>query len=68
MKKKVIFVLSVYLLPFILIWLGFICTAFSFNPREVFQSSAFWGISVMYWLIAFCLFPLIVETVNEIYK
>ena len=66
MKKKLAIISCIYLLPFILIWIGWIVTAFSFNPREIFQGNVFWGISIMYWLIAFCLFPLIIETVNEI--
>jgi hypothetical protein len=46
--------------------MGFILTAFSFNPQEVFHSSSFWGLSIIYWFLWICLSPLIMETINEI--
>jgi hypothetical protein len=54
-----------FLLPFILIWTAFICTAFSFNPHNVFLSGEFWGFSAMYWLIWICVAP---AMINEIYQ
>ncbi len=67
MKKKIVIVLCVYLLPFILIWIGWIVTAFAFNPREIFQNSTtFWGVSTFYWVIMAMLSPLVIDTVNEI--
>ena len=65
MKKFIIF-LSTACIPFLLVWGSFILTGFSFNPREIFQSGGFWGISCMYWLLWVCMSPLIMEAINEI--
>ena len=64
MKKFIIFC-STACVPFILVWLGFLLTAFSYNPIEIFQSGTFWGISVLYWLLWVCMSPLIMEIINE---
>lgn len=52
-------------LPFLLVWAAFILTGFSFNPREMFQSGPFWGVSVIYWMLWVCLLGLIVEMVDQ---
>lgn len=67
MKKFLIFC-STALIPFFLVWIGFILTAFSYSPREIFQGGAFWGLSCMYWLLWLCLSPLILEAINEIHS
>lgn len=63
--KKLYILVATAVLPFILVWAAFILTAFNFNPREVFNSGNFWGLSVMYWLLWTCLSPIIVEMVDE---
>jgi hypothetical protein len=65
MKSFIIFC-STACIPFFLVWTAFILTGLSFNPREVFQSGAFWGISGIYWLLWVCISPLILEIINEI--
>jgi hypothetical protein len=65
MKRKLFILVIIYLLPFILVWVGFVMTAFSFNPREVFTQGSFWGPSVIYWFLSVCVSPVIVEAINE---
>lgn len=48
----------VFILPFILVWMTYFLTAFSFSAREVFQTSMFWGLSVMYWMAMLMIAPL----------
>lgn len=67
MKKFLIFC-STALIPFFLVWIGFILTAFSYSPREIFQGGAFWGLSCLYWLLWAFMSPLIVEIINEVNK
>lgn len=64
MKKFIIFC-STAAIPFIIVWIGFILTAFSYNPIEVFQNGSFWGFSVVYWFLWLCLSPMIIEIINE---
>lgn len=66
-KKPLIFI-STALIPFIIVWISFICTAFAFNPREVFQGTTFWALSVFYWLVWIMMSPLIAEGINEVFK
>lgn len=49
--KKITYYTVIVLLPFLIVWIAFIMTAFSFNPRDVFQREAFWGVSVIYWAL-----------------
>lgn len=49
--KKITYYTVIVLLPFLIVWIAFIMTAFSFNPRDVFQKEAFWGLSVLYWAL-----------------
>lgn len=65
MKRKLLILSIIYLLPFILVWVAFFMTAFSFNPRDIFTQGSFWGISTMYWLVTFCISPVIIEAINE---
>jgi len=64
MKKLTIF-LSVMAAPFLLVWAGFILTGFSFNPHNVFHAGAFWGLSCMYWFLAICLAPMIIDDIDN---
>jgi hypothetical protein len=48
--KAVSKVLAVLLIPFIGVWVSFLMTGFAFNPKNVFTSDVFWGISVIYWV------------------
>jgi hypothetical protein len=62
--KKVLILIAIWAIPFLLVWMTFILTGFSFSPREVFNSSMFWGLSAMYWLMYVCIAPVIVEEIN----
>ena len=64
--KKLAIVLSFAALPFLLVWAGFILTGFNFEPHNVFNDGAFWGLSCMYWFLYICLIPLIVETIDDL--
>jgi hypothetical protein len=63
--KKLIVIIVLAALPFLLVWAAFILTAFNFNPREVFNDGAFWGLSLMYWFLYVCLLGLIVDIIDE---
>ena len=63
--KKLQVLCATAALPFLLVWAGFILTGFNFNPSDVFNSGAFWGLSGIYWFLWLCLMPLIVEMVDE---
>lgn len=63
--KKFIVLLATAALPFLLVWMAFILTGFSFNPREIFQAGSFWGISAMYWVLWVCLLGMIVELIDQ---
>jgi hypothetical protein len=56
-------VFTTALLPFLLVWIAFLMTGFSFTPREVFQSSAFWCISFLYWTLWVCMIGFIADAV-----
>ena len=60
MTKRHLFYLSA-VLPFFLVWAAWILTAFSFDPRETFQSAAFWGLTVCYYVIYLCMAPVMYE-------
>ena len=60
MKKKLSIALLSGLAPFLFIWIAWVMTAFSFDVHDVFQSSGFWGPSVLYWLVWVCMiFPVL---------
>lgn len=63
--RKIKILAIVFLLPFLLVWVAFIMTAFSFNPKDVFTGTAFWGMSFVYWYVASMLLPTIVSAINE---
>lgn len=63
--RKIKILAIVFLLPFLLVWVAFVMTAFSFNPRDVFTGAAFWGMSVLYWFVTLMISPVIVEAINE---
>ena len=67
MNKKFLSVIVHGALPFLLDWFACLLTAFSFNPREVFQSGSFWGPSMLYWVMWVCTIGLQVEVLNDIY-
>jgi hypothetical protein len=52
--KKVLAFIILAILPFILVWVAYLLTAFSFDAVTVFQSPAFWFMSVIYWFIFIC--------------
>jgi hypothetical protein len=60
---SILFLLGI--LPFILVWLAFVLTGFSFNPIHVFQGGTFWGVSVLYWFLYVCLIGVIAEVIEE---
>lgn len=57
----VVFITAI--IPFLLVWIAFLMTGFSFTPREVFQSSAFWGFSGFYWIFWICMIGFIAQEV-----
>ena len=59
-----VFVLTM-LAPFLTVWMAWIMTALSFDVREVFQSGAFWGISVIYYFLWLCLIGMVIEDLKE---
>ena len=63
--KKLVILCTLAALPFLLVWAAFFLTAFNFNPHNVFNQGAFWGLSVMYWFLFVCLIGLIVELIEE---
>jgi hypothetical protein len=38
-----------FVIPFIIIWMAYLLTGFSFSTKEVFEGSMFWVLSVIYW-------------------
>ena len=60
--KKYLAYGTIVLFPFLVVWVSFIMTAFSFDPRVVFTQEWFIGISVMYYIF-FC--PLFLYAVSE---
>lgn len=67
MKKFIIFC-STAAIPFMLVWIAFILTGFSFNPRDIFQGGGFWIISCVYWFFWMYFNPDIIEVINKINK
>ena len=63
--KKFFILMATAALPFLLVWAAWILTAFNFNPHNVFNEGAFWGLSSMYWFLWVCLVGLIVELIDE---
>jgi hypothetical protein len=51
MKKQVTLTIVFGLLPFLLVWVAFFFTGFAFTPKDVFNYHAFWGFSVIYWVV-----------------
>ncbi len=64
--KKLFILLTTAAIPFLLVWIAFILTGFSFNPTKVFQDVSFWTISVVYWFVWICLLGRIVEVIDDI--
>lgn len=60
--KKIHFFYLTTVLPFFLVWAAWLLTAFSFDPRETFQTAAFWGLTVCYYFVYLCIAPVIYET------
>ena len=63
--KKLLIALTFAALPFLLVWMAFILTAFSFNPIETFRDGNFWGVSIIYWFMYVCLIGFVIEMVDE---
>ena len=59
-----VFVLTM-LAPFLAVWIAWVMTALSFDIREVFQSGAFWGISVIYYFLWLCLIGMVIDDLKE---
>ena len=66
--KKFSILLATAALPFLLVWAAWVLTAFNFNPHDVFNEGAFWGLSTMYWFLWICMSALIVELIDESVK
>lgn len=65
MKNKILIAILSGTFPFILVWMGFILTGFSYSPREVFQGNTFWGVSLIYWFMWICMIGFILEMIEE---
>lgn len=52
--KQIIEFMTIYfaffVIPFIIIWMAYLLTGFSFSTKEVFEGSMFWVLSVIYWV------------------
>lgn len=53
------------IIPFLLVWVAFLMTGFSFSPHEVFQATAFWGFSSFYWTLWVCMIGFIANAVLQ---
>jgi hypothetical protein len=53
-----------FCIPFLIVWISVLMTAFTVNFREVFESPIFWGITVIYWIIWFCFIGYLVEDIE----
>jgi hypothetical protein len=65
MKAFIYLVTLITVWPFAIVWLAAICTAFTFNPQDVFQSGSFWGISTVFWFMALMLIGPLHELMEE---
>ena len=66
MKKIKMTVFTVTMLaPFLLVWIGWVMTAFSFNVYDVFHHNALWGISLIYWFLWLCLIGMVIDDLKE---
>lgn len=63
--RKLLIIIALAITPFLMVWAGFLLTAFSFNAIEVFQGANFWGASCIYWIVMLCMIGLINEIINE---
>jgi hypothetical protein len=63
--KKLKIALILASLPFLLVWGAFILTGLGFSPYDVFQSGAFWGVSVIYWTLYVCIIGSILEEITN---
>ena len=65
MYKKLLAFIVLAILPFILVWVAFLLTAFSFDVVAVFQGGSFWFISVIYWFMFLCMIgPMLDEFID----
>ncbi len=65
MKKKLSIALLSGLAPFLFIWIAWVMTAFSFDVHDVFQSSAFWYISGIYWFVYACMILPVLDAFDQ---
>ena len=42
--------MSLFVIPFVLVWTAWLLTGFSFSPKDVFGDMVFWFLGIMYWL------------------
>lgn len=64
MKKKHYQLITLFF-PFIVVWMSWLLTAFSFDVREVFKTEQFWTFSVFYYVV-FAWIPLFYLNENEV--
>lgn len=62
--KKLLVAIATFSIPFLLVWMAFILTAFSFDAKEVFQSQPFWVFSSIYWFIWIPMMGFVLEEVK----
>ena len=63
--KKFLTLTATAAIPFLLVWIAFVLTGFSFNPYNVFENGNFWGVSSMYWFLWVCMSPMLVELIYD---
>lgn len=56
--------IATFCIPFIAVWISVLFTAFTINHTDVFSSTIFWGISLLYWILWVCTLGLILEEID----
>jgi hypothetical protein len=51
--------LILFSIPFLLVWVAYLLTAFAFSPRETFHDVGFCFMTFIYYIIILCAFPYI---------
>lgn len=51
MTEKLKVALGLFALPFLVVWMSYLFTAFTLNYHEIFESNVFWYITGIYWVI-----------------
>lgn len=41
---------ALFVVPFIIVWVAYLLTGFSFSTEETFNNGMFWVLAVIYWV------------------